>query len=196
MASDSAEPSDSAELVCHICQLPLHDGTSVEALPCAHTMHEYCLSEYALAKCVEKAAVPCPVCKMPACLAETNVAIPEPPASWVAEPAVLPSEPPEVDFEPVVAQGKGGGKRQRGCPKAKTKAKAKTNAKSGKDKGKGKGKGTNQDAEATDAEATVPEAQGATVPAADAMVEDTLQDQYVVAEFAQCHYCGKECERK
>ena len=104
MASDSAEPSDSAERQCPICQLPLHDGTTEESLPCAHTFHECCLNEYALSKNVEKAAVPCPVCRAPAWLSEALPESEEPDVfPELAEPAVFPPEP-EVDFEPVVAK--------------------------------------------------------------------------------------------
>ena len=135
--------------LCAICHQPLADGTSVEALPCIHSFHEYCLTEYALAKNVQKSALRCPVCRHagdantppqieeveedaqpraePAVAVAAEPEVAEPP---VAEPAVASAEP-EV-AEPVVANtGKRGGKaKAKGRGKAKAKAKAKANAES------------------------------------------------------------------
>ena len=118
MASDSAD-----QLLCAICHQPLRDGTAVEALPCAHTMHEYCLNEYAKAQDVERAALRCPVCRLPPAgptgvlvMNDDIVASQEPPAADAIvdtiqenaaeiapqepEAAASSPEPEEADSEP------------------------------------------------------------------------------------------------
>ena len=204
MTTDDAPVSE----LLQICQQPLNDGTHVGALPCIHSFHECCLTEYALADNQEKSALPCPVCRpvepavvdaadtIPSIVAVAELEVAESP---VAEPAVASAEP-EV-AEPVVANtGKRGGKA-----KAKDRGKAKANAESEvrsqkPRKGNGKGKTAKAKAqarakaqlEATAAEATAAEA---TSPEADAMVEDTLMeaDEFPdLAQFTQCHLCGKD----
>ena len=132
MSTDDAPVSE--VLMCQICQQPLNDGTPVEALPCIHSFHEYCMTEYALAKNQEKSALPCPVCRpvepavvdaadtIPSIVAVAELEVAESP---VAEPAAASAEP-EV-AEPVVAK-KGNGKGKGMTAKAKARARAKAKA--------------------------------------------------------------------
>ena len=140
LAAMAAEQAEQQPLLCAICQQDLNDGTPVQALSCTHTMHDYCIGEWAKAKQVPMASVPCPVCRrtaesVAAADAWNSDESVEPEAEIVPEspepkPEELVAEPAEP--EAAVALGMLTGSR-----KGKGKA-GKTRAQGGSRKGNGK----------------------------------------------------------
>ena len=107
LAAMAAEQAEQQPLLCAICQQDLNDGTPVQALSCTHTMHDYCIGEWANAKQVPIASVPCPVCRR---TAESVAAADawnsqEDPSDESVEPeAEIVPESPEPEPEELVAE--------------------------------------------------------------------------------------------